>query len=242
MLGEEVKRVNITDYVILGLIGIFALMGIVRGIRISLVRVIVVVVAIIIAYVVKDYVVEWLIEFMPFYSWQDPFKSIPTINILFYNAVAFGVIFIVIAAILAIITSAEIFDYVYNSKAIYIVLDKLFGMLVGAVEGLFMAFAVVSILSQLAPTFMLVFESKYGDVILERTPIVRNVLAKSTNASEDIYTLVDKYDKLGLSDREAFNMEVLQISVRRKIISTTKAQYLIDNERINISGIKIVGG
>ena len=61
MLGEEVKRVNITDYVILGLIGIFALMGIVRGIRISLVRVIVVVVAIIIAYVVKDYVVEWLI-------------------------------------------------------------------------------------------------------------------------------------------------------------------------------------
>ena len=72
-------------------------------------------------------------------------------------------------------------------------------------------------------------------------PIVRNVLAKSTNASEDIYTLVDKYDKLGLSDREAFNMEVLQISVRRKIISTTKAQYLIDNERINISGIKIVG-
>lgn len=232
---------NITDYVILGLIGIFALMGIVRGIRISLVRVIVVVVAIIIAYVVKDYVVEWLIEFMPFYSWQDPFKSIPTINILFYNAVAFGVIFIVVAAILAVITSAEIFDYVYNSKAIYIVLDKLFGMLVGAVEGLFMAFAVVSILSQLAPTFMLVFESKYGDVILERTPIVRNVLAKSTNASEDIYTLVDKYDKLGLSDRDAFNMEVLQISVRRKIISTTKAQYLIDNERINISGIKIVG-
>jgi len=234
--------VNIVDYVILGLIGIFALMGLVRGIRISLVRVGVIILAIILAYTIKDYAVEWLIEFMPFYAWQEPFKSIPTINILFYNAVAFGLIFIIIAAVLAMITSAEIFDYIYNSKAIYIVLDKLFGMLVGAVEGLFMAFAVVSILSQLAPTFMLTFESKYGDVILERTPIVRNVLAKSTNASEDIYTLVDKYDQLGLSDRDAFNLEVLQISVRRKIISTNKAQYLIDNERINISGIKIVSG
>ena len=233
---------NITDYVILGLIGLFALFGLIRGIRISLVRVGVVVVAIILAYVIKDYAVDWLIEFMPFYAWQDPFKSVPTINILFYNAVAFGVLFIVIAAVLAMITSAEIFDYLYNSKAIYIVLDKFCGMLVGAVEGLFMAFAVVSILSQLAPTFMLTFDSKYGDVILERTPIVRNVLAKSTIASEEIYTLVDKYDKLGLSDREAFNLEVLQISVRNKVISTNKAQYLIDNERINISGIKIVSG
>ena len=62
---------NIVDYVILGLIGIFALMGLVRGIRISLVRVGVIILAIILAYTIKDYAVEWLIEFMPFYAWQE---------------------------------------------------------------------------------------------------------------------------------------------------------------------------
>lgn len=226
--------VDIGMFVIL-ILGMF--IGWKRGVIKSLVKLVGIIVVAILAFTFKDALANWLIGFMPFYDFSGTFLGVKACNILLYQAMSFIVIFVILYCVLNIIVSvAGIIDKLLKASIIFALPDKILGAMVGFIEGLVFVFLILFVLSQIPLTQKYVMESKYGDRVLNRTPIVRTVLAKSTNVAEEFYQLSDKYQNS--EDKTQFNIEAVNTLIKYGIITKQQAQDLVNNGKLGIQNVK----
>lgn len=230
---EYLVDIGLLVIVIFSVIG-----GYKSGVIKSTVSLVVLLMSAIIAYQLKDYVASFLIDLMPFVNFGGIFDNITTINILFYHGAAFLVIFIIIYSIFSIVvTLAGFLDKLLKMTIILALPDKLLGAVVGFIKGTIFAFVIIFVLAQLPYTQEYVIESTYGYQVLNRTPVIRIVLADCTVISSDIADIIMNVDTEDENYVTETQMEIMSVFIRYGLITAEKAQELVDDEKVYLPGV-----
>lgn len=226
---------NFIDLGMIIIILISMALGYKRGVISSLIKLIGLIVIGIVAYSLAVPLSNFLLEHLNFFKFGGDFKDLFSINILFYRAFAFLFLFLMLYSLLNILINlAGIFDKLINLTVILYLPNKILGMIVGFLQGLIISFVLIFILVQMPYTHTYTLNSKYAHNILNRTPIIRKVLANTTNSVEEIYEILNNKTL----STEQKNQQIVSSFIRRGIITADKAQHLVDNNKLGMENIK----
>jgi len=228
---------NVVDYIILGILLLHLLKGLKNGLLLSIVNVIGVVLIFVIAFYIKGPISIFLYERLPFLSFAGIFKGIVAVNILFYEAIAYGITIILLSIVFTIIKRiTKIIDRLLSFTLFLNLPSKILGGVIGLVEGILYSFILLFIASVVNTTTVYVNESKYGNLILENTPIISTVTSDLVNSSKEIYNVVLN----NKNNTNKANLESIDILMKYDILSYDSCVKLINDKKINIIGIENV--
>ncbi len=230
---------NIIDIVIILLILLSGVIGMKRGFFKEIVITIGWIIVFILSFKLKDPLADWLSINLPFFNFGGVFKDVTVINIILYQLIAFLIIYSIIMIIFSVIVSfTGLFEKLLNITIILAIPSKILGFIVGLLEGYFLIFIALFILTQPMFNIGIINDSKLKTTILESTPVFGSMVKNTSNAINDIYVLTEesnyKYDK------NEFNKEAINIMLKYKLIKTNYVQKLADAGKIKVNGISEV--
>ena len=166
---------------------LYVFLGFKRGVIRTGVSLVGTIAVLVISFVFKDMLANFLMKTLPFFNFTGIFSGITSMNILVYELISFIVIFVLLYCVLNILLSLSgLIEKILKLTIVLAIPSKLLGAVLGLVEGVIMAFLLSFIMLHLAPTEKYIMDSKVAIVVLERTPIIGAVAAKTTLALADI--------------------------------------------------------
>lgn len=230
---------NLMDVVCILVILMYVALGFKRGVIKSGVQLIGTVAVLVIAFVFKSMLANFLMDLLPFFDFPGIFHGITAMNILMYELISFILIFVVLYCILSILVNLSgLIEKLLKLTIVLAIPSKLLGALLGLIEGTIMAFLIAFIMLHLSPTEKLVMDSKVAIVVLERTPIISTVSARTTLALEEISSTLHEVKENG--NREDANFKALHTLIYYKIISQEDAQKLIDEGKLRFTNQVVI--
>lgn len=229
---------NIVDAVILLALLAGALIGFKKGFIKTMVSLIGTILVIVLSFKFKEPIADFMFKYFPFFEFKGMYEGLSVLNILIYDTIAFLLVFVFLSAILGIIINISgIIEKLLNVTIILGAFSKILGAIAGLLEMIAFVYIVIFALAQFNVTSEFVLQSKVGSTILNNTPILSNVAAPTVVAIEDIYELQKEY--ANGKNNEKYNQEALMILVRYNIISSDKAQSLIDSGKLKVGDLTI---
>ena len=226
---------NFIDYIIIGILIICVVKGFVNGAiktAISFAGGFLVLIA---AYLLKNPVSLFLYDHLPFFKLGGLLSGISVFNIIIYELLSFLIAASVLMIIYKIILHVtNIIEKILKITIVLAIPSKIIGLLVGFIEGIVVCFIALFIMLQFSSTKDYVNSSKYGNLILTSTPILSDSTKDIYKALDEIYKVAEDYKDS--SDRNAANIEALDIILKYKLIEPNTAQKLIDEKKLNIKG------
>ncbi len=227
----EMINVNIIDIIILIFLGFGALLGFKRGFTKQLVSLIGIFAIIILSFLFKNVVSVFLYNNLPFLNFGGIFKDITVINILVYEIIAFFVIFVILSLIFKILLKVtSVFETILKMTIILGIPSKILGAILGVVQNLIYVFVVLYILSLPSVNINIIENSKIGNTIMEKTPILTNICNKTLTVFNEIGQLAKEYENT--DNVGEFNQKALNIMIDSGVITKENAQKLIDKGKI----------
>ena len=182
---------NIVDYILIIILLLHIMKGFKNGLLPSLVNFIGMLLVFILAFYIKTPISIFLYEKLPFLSFGGLFKGIVAINILFYEAIAYGIAIILLGIVFGIVKRlSKIIEKIIKITIFLNLPSKILGGVVGFCEGILYLFVLLFIASVVNTTAPYVNESKYGNIILNKTPVISNVTSNLVKSSNEIYKTV----------------------------------------------------
>lgn len=229
---------NLMDVISILIILLFMVLGFKKGVIKSLVQLVGTCAVLVLAFVFKDFLANFLMSFLPFFNFGGLFEGISSINILMYELISFVILYVLFYCILSIIINlAGLVEKILKFTVILAIPSKILGAILGLVEGIIMAFLILFILFHLPQTENMVAESKFAIIILERTPVIGNVAANTTQALEEIVVLLNEMQES--NNREQVDANVLTILQKYGIINTADAKKLQEEGKIKLENVII---
>ena len=225
---------NFIDWIILFLIFFCALNGFRKGLLSSVVAFVGSLFIFIVAFYLKNPISVFLYEKLPFFNLGGKFAGIYAYNILIYEAISYLLTIFLLGIILKIVNKITgIITFVINSTIILGIPSKLLGAVVGLLQGFIVSFVLVFVLGMIGSTSGKVTESKYGNQILESTPILSSVIGDTYLSIKEVYDIVSNPN---LND-EVANLESIDVLLKYEILSVKSAKKLTELDKIKIPGI-----
>lgn len=222
---------GIVDIIILIFLAFGALLGFKRGFTRQLVSLVGIFVIIILSYLFKNPVSVFLYNNLPFFNFGGIFKDITVLNILVYEVIAFFVVFFLLTIIFRILVKiTSVFEKILNATIILGIPSKILGAVLGVVQNLIYTFIVLYILS--LPTFNLsiIKDSKVGNLILDKTPILNKIANKTLSVFNQVVELKEEYDTT--TNVGEYNQKTLNIMIDSGVITQENAKKLIEKGKI----------
>ncbi len=222
---------GIVDIVILIFLAFGALIGFKRGFTRQLVSLVGIFVIIILSFLFKNPVSVFLYNNLPFFNFGGIFKDITVLNILVYEVIAFFIVFFVLTIIFRILVKiTNIFEKILNATIILGIPSKILGAVLGVVQNLIYTFIILYILS--LPTFNLTIikDSKVGNLILDKTPILNKIANKTISVFNQVVELKEEYDTT--TNVGEYNQKTLNIMIDSGVITEENAKRLIEKGKI----------
>lgn len=233
---EEVEEVfmniELVDVFIVLFIAMGAIVGFKNGAIKETTKFIGLFIVIVISFILKDKLMVLFYENLPFFNFFGIIRGLDAINILFYQLLAFLVIFtafMFVLKVLVVITG--LVEWLLKMTVFLSLPSKLLGMVVGAVEFYVYIFIVLYILNM--PVFNLTFvsDSKFGSQVLEHTPILSSLVDDTVSVYSEVWNIIqNKEDK---SNKEV-NTLVLVTLLDNHLITVDSAKQLVESNKIII--------
>ena len=227
---------SIVDIIILIFLACGALLGFKRGFTRQLVSLVGIFVIIILSYVFKNPVSIFLYNTLPFFNFGGIFKDITVLNILVYEVIAFFVVFFVLTVAFKILVKiTNVFEKILKATIILGIPSKILGAILGVIQNLIYTFIILYILS--LPTFNLTIikDSKVGNLILDKTPILNKIANKTLSVFNQVVELKEEFDTT--TNVGKYNQKTLNIMIDSGVITEENAKKLI--EKGKITGVTI---
>ena len=220
---------NIIDIVVILIILMSGIVGFKRGVFKELVMTVGFAIVFIISFKLKNPLAEWLSLHLPFFNFGNMFNNVGIINVIFYQVIAFIVIFSLIMIVFNIIlVVTSIFEKILKYTIILGIPSKILGLLVGLIEGYIIAFIVMFVVSQ--PMFGdITGNSKLKGPMLNSTPILTNVVSEMNDTVIDIYNLKDS-----TNDDKKLERDITKIMLEHNLVEPDYIIKLIDANKIEI--------
>lgn len=228
---------SIVDVIILIFLAIGSLIGFKRGFTRQLVSLVGIFVIIIISFLFKNPVSVFLYNHLPFFNFGGIFKDITVLNILVYEVIAFFIVFFVLTIIFRILVKiTNVFEKLLNATIILGIPSKILGAILGVVQNLIYTFIILYILS--LPTFNLTIikDSKLGNLILDKTPILNKIANKTLSIFNQVVELKEEFDTT--TNVGEYNQKTLNIMIDSGVITEENAKNLIEKGKIKGVTIK----
>lgn len=224
---------NIFSVVIILLILACGLLGSKRGILKELVIIVGTIVIFAIAFFLKDILAGFFCEYLPFFNLRIPLGNLVSLNIIFYQLIAFLLIVIVLRLILQILIDVTgIFSRIINATIILALPNKLFGFIVGFIEGYILMFIFLTALSLPMSGVDLFMDSSVRKFIVNDTPVLKDTLGGLNHALEEVFSLSSEDDK------NTNDLKVIDIMLKYEVVTTEFMDNLKETGKLDeISGL-----
>lgn len=190
---------------------------------------------IVIAFLLKNPVSVFLYEHLPFFKLSGLLSGITVLNIIIYELVAFLLVASILLIIYQIVLKAtKIVDTLIKITIVFEIPSKIIGAIIGFVEGIVVIFLFLFIFIQIEATKPFLDDSKYANSILKNTPILSKAISPVYDSITEIYKVAEDYKDM--EDRNAVNLESLEILLKYKVLAPENAKLLIDNGKLKMSG------
>ena len=227
---------GLVDILIIGFIFIGGIVGWKRGVIKEAVSAVGIVLITVLSFIFKNPLSVILYENLPFFKFGGIFKGVTVLNIALYELVAFLIVFSVLMILWRIVVFASsIVQKVIDMTIILGLPSKILGFLIGLVEYYLISFVVIYIL--VLPIFSIkeVVDSKYANVILEKTPIVSNSFGGKMEFLDEFVSLKEKYKNTESATQ--FNYDTLDLFLKYDIINVNSVKKLREKNKLKIDGI-----
>lgn len=222
---------NVVDIIILIFLAFGALIGFKSGFTRQLVSLLGIFVILILSFLLKNPISVFFYNNFPFFNFGGIFKDITVLNILVYEILAFFVVFFVLTIIFRLLLSlTKVFEKFLTLTIILGIPSKILGAVLGVVQNIIYAFIVLYILSLPTINIDMVKDSKVGNTILEKTPILTSVCDSTLEVFNEIIELKEEYDTT--NNVKEFNEKALEAMIENGVITRENAQKLIDKGKI----------
>lgn len=222
---------NIVDIGIIIILLFGAVLGFKRGFTKELVKALGFVAVIVVAYFVKNPLSILMYENLPFYSF-GLLKNIEILNILVYEALAFIVCIIILSlALKLLLLATTLFEKILNATVILGVPSKIAGALVGVIYHYIIVFLVLYISSLIFIDNEYLLKSKYREPILNKTPLLSELIDSSVGVIDEFRILKDKYSDKSISENE-FNYQAFDLFLKYNVVTPESLEKLIESGKV----------
>lgn len=205
---------NIFSVVIILLILLCGVIGSKRGILKELVVIVGTIIVFAIAFFFKDALAGVLCTYLPFFNFKIPLGNLISLNIIFYQLIAFLIIVIVLRLILQILIDVTgIFSKIINATIILALPNKLLGFIVGLIEGYILMFIILNVIAIPMSGSSLFMNSGVRKYIVNETPVLKDTIGGLNYAIDDVLSLSSK------DDRNTNDLKVIDIMLKYKTVS-----------------------
>lgn len=226
---------NYIDYIIIGVLIICIVKGFVNGAIKTAISFAGGFLVLIMAYLLKNPVSLFLYDHLPFFKLGGLLSGISVFNIIIYELLSFLIVASVLMVIYKIILHiTNIIEKILKITIILAIPSKIIGLAVGFVEGVVVCFIALFIAFQFSITKEYVEKSKYGNLILTNTPFLSNATKDIYKSLDEIYKVAEDYKDS--TDRNAANLEALDIILKYKLITPSTVKKLIIENKLKING------
>lgn len=220
----------LVDILILVFLVFFFLIGFRRGVLTELISLVGIIAIIILSFLFKNPISVFLYKYLPFFKFDFVLKGATIFNILFYEIIAFLIIFSILLILFKLLLNVtKILDKILKMSIIFTLPSKILGGLVGLIKGYLILFIVLYILSLPILPFE-VSKTKIGSFMLDNTPGFNDLFGDKLKVFDEISNLVLKYKNE--DDKQNFNQEALDLLIKYKGITKENAQDLIDSGKL----------
>ena len=224
---------NIFDIAIVILILFGALIGFKRGFTRQLLSFLGLIAIVVLAFKFKNNLSVIMYENLPFFPFNGYLKGVTVFNILLYEILAFFlVLFVLGIALKVLIFASKVFESLLNMTIILGIPSKMLGAFVGFFEAYVFVFIILYVLSLPIVSIPLIEESRYRQMILEDTPLLSKYVDQSMVVFNEFAVLKDKFDES--DDVNQFNLEALDLFLRRKVITVESVDKLVEKGKLQI--------
>lgn len=177
----------------------------------------------------------------PFFKFSGALEGISSFNILFYQIIAFMVIFCILLSVYALIMGISgVIQKIVNLTVILIPVSSILGGVVSLVKGYIIMFAVFLLLMIPLKNHEVYSQSKLINFMLYKTPVLSDSVSKITTSIEEVYSLTSKVSKKELTSTEA-NLKSIDIMLKYKICDKDIVRELIrKNKLTNVDNIESI--
>ena len=205
---------NIFSVIIVLLILLCGVLGSKRGILKELVVIIGTIVVFVLSFFLKDFVAGFFCTYLPFFNFKIPLGNLISLNIIFYQLIAFLILVIIFRLILQILIDVTgIFSKIINATIILALPNKLLGFIVGLLEGYILMFIILNVIAIPMSGSRLFMSSGVRQFIVNDTPVLKDSLGGLNYAIEDVLSLSSK------DDRNTNDLKVIDIMLKYKTVS-----------------------
>lgn len=220
---------NIVDLIIIVGIVLSIIMGFIRGFFRETLIFLGTMLVVILGFIVKNPLSQIMYQNFKFFK----FGGLTSLNIVVYEIIAFLVAVTVLSLILAIILKVTgLISKILSSTVILALPSKLLGALVGFIQGVVICYAILFVLSLPVLRIPYIGESKYANLILNKTPIVHNITDNIVSSFNEVKEFTKK--DINLKDVKGTNRKIVEILLKNKVVTTDSIEILINNKKIEI--------
>ena len=193
---------------------------------------------VIVSFILKDDLMVMMYENLPFFNFVGFIRGVDAINILFYQLVAFLVIFLALYFILRVLIVITGFvEWLLKLTVFFAIPSKFIGIFVGMLEYYVYAFIVLYVLNMPFLNLTYVADSKFGNSILENTPILSGLVDDTVMVYTDVWNIIKNKDDKKSSE---VNTLVLATLLDNKLITVDSARKLVESNKIIIDDESIL--
>ncbi len=225
---------NIIDAAIIVLFMVGFLIGFSRGAVRQAVTLVGFIFVLILSYLLKDFVANFFFSTLPFIDFKY-FGAVSVVNIVFYEALAFIITFSVLMIILKVIIFVTgIIEKIFKATIILGVVSKIIGGILGVIEMYFIIFILLFFFSQPFMRLAKVDNSKFGDAILNNTPVLTSKVKGYVEVAKDIYSMKDSYLN------KDFEYKSIEKLLKYNVVDVKSLKLLKENNKLSFEGLDVL--
>ena len=223
----------VVDIIILVLIALGAIGGFKAGVIKKTTDFVGTLVIVIIAFYLKNYLSVIMYENLPFYDFGGLIKGVEVINILFYEVLAFIIVFALLLVILRVLLMVTgLIEKILKATVILSIPSKILGIFVGMIEMYVYVFITLVFLSLPVFNISYVKESKLANFMLNDTPVLSSMAEDIIGTYGEVYELIDNKEN---KTSEEVNTEILKVLFDKEVITKESARKLVDKNKLHLS-------
>ena len=223
---------NIFDVGIILVLIMFVIVGFKRGVIKECVSLVGIIIIFVLSFALKGVVGNFLCQYLPFFSFKGSIEGLVVINILFYQIIAFLIVFCLLLSVYSIVLFiSKVIQKVVNLTIILIIPSKILGGLVSLIKGYIILFVVFLFLMIPIGNTSVFQNSTMIQYMLHETPILSSYTGNFVKPIKEVYDLGIRVSKKKISVNEA-NLASLDIMLKYKVVDKDTILALEDSGKL----------
>lgn len=187
----------------------------------------------VLSFYLKNFLSVIMYENLPFFDFGGVIRGIEVINILFYEVIAFVIVFALLLLVLRILLMVTgLIEKILKATIILSIPSKILGIFVGMIQMYVFVFVTLVFLSLPVFNISYIRESKIADFMLNKTPVLSAMAEDIVGTYSEVYDITHNMDN---KSNEEINTEILKILFEKEVVTKESARKLVDKNKLHLS-------